>query len=439
MRDNTDNENTVVFNSGDVQQNDRTQMFVPPNAQQQGQYARPAQPVSDRTQMFAPPNAQQGQYARPAQPVSDRTQMFVPPNAQQQFAQQAQSQQPEPQYKDQQIFGEAPKKKKRVPIALIIAAAVAVTAALIVGLIVLLGRTDEENADSSQVSVAAAEDVEYKKEANSLWKAAASALASWQADGRDVRRALITSDSASEKYDGDGTAEDFREKLREYYPALGSLDYVLIIENGSCTGAAVSDALTSSKIGTYAEGADMSGSTLSEIIASLSAYLGDVSAPTTEDDRVTVPNVVGMKKQEAVDKLGELGLNVIIDGKYSDEYAEDTVIEQSVKSDSKLPKDSDITITLSLGREIDPNVTEVPNVIGIHYELAQEQLRSLGFSVSVSFVESDETEMNVIAQSISPNTEAQKGSSITLSVSSGSSAEPTVEGVDTGMVITGDV
>jgi uncharacterized protein YgiM (DUF1202 family) len=33
----------------------------------------------------------------------------------------------------------------------------------------------------------------------------------------------------------------------------------------------------------------------------------------------------------------------------------------------------------------------------------------------------------------------QKGSSVTLSVSSGSSAETTVEGVDTGMVITGDV
>ena len=76
--------------------------------------------------------------------------------------------------------------------------------------------------------------------------------------------------------------------------------------------------------------------------------------------KIIVPNVNGMSKNAAKNKLNELGLNVNFVYRYSNSEA-GTVIGQSISSGSEVSKGTTITVTLSNGpKPADPTPTPTP-------------------------------------------------------------------------------
>lgn len=85
-----------------------------------------------------------------------------------------------------------------------------------------------------------------------------------------------------------------------------------------------------------------------------------VSGNSKASDMVTVPNVVGMTKDDAISALNKVGLGYKAVTQSSDTVAENSVINQGNVGGSKVEKNSQIVLTISSGRET-KNVT-VPNV-----------------------------------------------------------------------------
>lgn len=74
-----------------------------------------------------------------------------------------------------------------------------------------------------------------------------------------------------------------------------------------------------------------------------------VTEAPTEDERVTVPNVVGMKLEDANNALAEARLSHEVKREYSDAFSKDYVIKQDPPAGEKLEPGKKVTITVSLG------------------------------------------------------------------------------------------
>ncbi|MBR4627189.1 MAG: PASTA domain-containing protein [Ruminococcus sp.] len=154
-------------------------------------------------------------------------------------------------------------------------------------------------------------------------------------------------------------------------------------------------------------------------------------APTEADygDLVETPDVVGDNMRMAKVKLEEKGFRVKFAQEYSNEIAPDNVIYQNVAAGKKVPLDTEITLTVSKGREPDQSV-EVPSVKGKKYQDASDALTALGLKVELEFFNSSTTPKDeVIAQSISSGTSVDKGTKVVLSVSKGSEASSAKYGI----------
>jgi eukaryotic-like serine/threonine-protein kinase len=117
-----------------------------------------------------------------------------------------------------------------------------------------------------------------------------------------------------------------------------------------------------------------------------------------------VPDVVGMKYDEALDVLQKASLRA------KNPRADETVREGAV-----------VTLQVSKGRELVP----VPDVLEQTRESAEAELRANGFQVTVDTAPSDEyAEGLVFAQNPDPDVEATKGSTVRITVSSGPESKP---------------
>lgn len=137
---------------------------------------------------------------------------------------------------------------------------------------------------------------------------------------------------------------------------------------------------------------------------------------------IDVPSVVGKSESEAIDALEELGFKPSKTYSYSDSVAAGDVISQNPTSGSKAKEGDTITITISQGRE----AVTVPDVYTTYK--SEEQAKSLlsDFNVSVKTSYSDTyPEGIVMAQSIEPGKQVEKGTSITITISQG--PEPSQE------------
>ena len=131
---------------------------------------------------------------------------------------------------------------------------------------------------------------------------------------------------------------------------------------------------------------------------------------------IKVINVVGLTKDSAKSTLQTLGLTVAVEETYSDTVTKGYVISQSIAAETEVPKGSDITITVSLGKK----PVKVTNVVNADESTAKSALETLGLKVTVTYEYSDTVaEGKVISQSIAPNSEVESGSSITIVVSKG--------------------
>ena len=129
---------------------------------------------------------------------------------------------------------------------------------------------------------------------------------------------------------------------------------------------------------------------------------------------VTVPNFVGMTEEKANLEAQKLGLVV---GASSSEYSDKpagTVIRQSISATTEAKTGDNIYFTISLG----PNNTmvDVPDVIGKSLNAAKSELEAAGFTVAVQWQGQEGT--NEIVIGCTPDGSAEKGSTITITVTS---------------------
>ena len=139
---------------------------------------------------------------------------------------------------------------------------------------------------------------------------------------------------------------------------------------------------------------------------------------STGPEDIEVPNVVGSDQAAAKSTLEKAGFTVkTATGDYSDKYAEGVVMAQSPNG-GKLSKGGTVTITISQGEDPDTKPIDIPNVVGMTSEKAQEALANAGFRYNVVETVSDQTKGTVVKQTPSSG-QGKKGDTITITVSTG--------------------
>ena len=136
----------------------------------------------------------------------------------------------------------------------------------------------------------------------------------------------------------------------------------------------------------------------------------------TSGEEVVVPQVVGMKQDQAVTELEALNLKYkIIEGE-SDEYDPGYVIDQSIEAGTKVKEGKIIEITVCVGSD----AVEVPDVTDKTEDAATVILENAGFKVEVKEENSKDVEKGkVIRQSPSAGQKLDKGQTVIIVVSTG--------------------
>ncbi len=131
--------------------------------------------------------------------------------------------------------------------------------------------------------------------------------------------------------------------------------------------------------------------------------------------RAEVPDVVGETYPDAVAILRDAGFEVDREEEFSPDVEEGDVIRQNPEGGVRAVEGSTITLVVSRGQE----VAVVPDVVGLDQETARTQLRDAGFQVNVLEVPSDSEPGTVVEQNPPGGTEATKGSTVRINVSTG--------------------
>lgn len=129
---------------------------------------------------------------------------------------------------------------------------------------------------------------------------------------------------------------------------------------------------------------------------------------------IVVPKVVGETKDEAVNKLRELGFDVKVEEDFNDEIEKGYVVEQSIAENEEALGGSEITIKVSLGIE----QVEVPNLVGksesdAKYAIEQAKLK---WKSTTKVNDSSKPNGVVTGQSISAKSLVDKNTEISLIV-----------------------
>jgi eukaryotic-like serine/threonine-protein kinase len=137
----------------------------------------------------------------------------------------------------------------------------------------------------------------------------------------------------------------------------------------------------------------------------------------------TVPSVVGLKVDEALNRLQDAKLKGKTQPVDSDK-PEGQVVSQSPSAGASVDEGSRVTLRVSKG----PQPIAVPNVIGLPFESASSTLLAKGFAVSRTDVDASDAKGVVVGQDPAPGTFQDPRTTIKLSVSKGPkvSTVPTV-------------
>lgn len=141
-----------------------------------------------------------------------------------------------------------------------------------------------------------------------------------------------------------------------------------------------------------------------------------ISTSADDKNKVTVPKVEGMTKDDAIKALNEVGLGYRAVVQNSDKVSEGTVISQGTAAGKKVAKNTQIIITVSGGKEV-KNIT-VPSVTGKTESEARTTLEADGFVVDVDYQYSSTVENGKVIKA-SPSGSVAQGSTITITVSRG--------------------
>ena len=107
----------------------------------------------------------------------------------------------------------------------------------------------------------------------------------------------------------------------------------------------------------------------------------DVCTEPSSYQQLTVPSVIGLLRESAIAALQAAGFNVAVQYEASDQR-DDVVIDQEPRGGSSLIQTGTVTITVARG-EPEPELIDVPNVVGMGQAAATSTLRGAGFQVAV--------------------------------------------------------
>jgi serine/threonine-protein kinase len=137
--------------------------------------------------------------------------------------------------------------------------------------------------------------------------------------------------------------------------------------------------------------------------------------------QVTVPAEVGKNIDEATNDLEQLNLTVLTRAQNSDK-PQGEVLDQNPKAGTQVAKNSSVTLTVSSGT----GQATVPNVVGQDAATAGNTLGQAGFKVSTKTQASDTVQAGTVISTNPPaGAKANKGSTVTMVVSSGPSPTTT--------------
>lgn len=159
------------------------------------------------------------------------------------------------------------------------------------------------------------------------------------------------------------------------------------------------------------------------------AFLWDLSQNRTENSiavqMVTIPDIVGMERTDAINELEELELRVDINEEPNPEVPRGVVFRSNPIPGSQLQRGTAVTVTVSSGREI----TDVPDLIGMSPQQAAEALEEVDLELrqQVDEVDSDTVaEGLIVEQSPAAGSQLSKGSNVSITISSGPVIPPSV-------------
>jgi eukaryotic-like serine/threonine-protein kinase len=135
---------------------------------------------------------------------------------------------------------------------------------------------------------------------------------------------------------------------------------------------------------------------------------------STGPPKLKVPDVRGKNATDAAATIASVGLKPDVHDVHSTEDV-NTVVAQSPKPGVKVAKGSKVRINISTG----PAPVVVPPVVGLPFEQASSVLQAKLFDVRRVDEDSNEPPGTVLSQDPRANTEAPKGSTVTLRVSKG--------------------
>lgn len=148
-------------------------------------------------------------------------------------------------------------------------------------------------------------------------------------------------------------------------------------------------------------------------------YFSEDSGPTTTQEKmVTVPDVTGKSRQDAVNELQQAGLKVAVSDEPSPDIPRGHVIGTNPVAGSELAPGALITLSVSSGREL----TDVPDVTNLSAQDAAKVLEEAGLELNpdVRREHSDDIPADIIlSQYPAAGSQLSKGSQVTITVSTG--------------------
>ncbi|ACY95671.1 serine/threonine protein kinase with PASTA sensor(s) [Thermomonospora curvata DSM 43183] len=147
---------------------------------------------------------------------------------------------------------------------------------------------------------------------------------------------------------------------------------------------------------------------------------GATASPSASVQMVEVPDVRNERRQDAEEELEEAGLKVgSVEEEYSDTVRRGRVISTDPAPGESVERGSEVSLVVSKGPE-PPEQVAVPDVTGQPADAARQVLEASGFKVTQRSSPSSEVQEGMVIQtSPAAGTQAPKGSTITMIVSSG--------------------
>lgn len=154
-----------------------------------------------------------------------------------------------------------------------------------------------------------------------------------------------------------------------------------------------------------------------KVLGLFGATPSDEEQIESESGMVAVPNVVGLSVDEASSALSEAGLTAKATYQESSDYEKDIIISQDIEAETQVEQGSVLNLVVSSGKA---EGVAVPDVVGKSEAESKVALEKEGFTMAKEYSESDSVEKGkVISQSPLGATNAPKGSSVKVVVSSG--------------------